>query len=378
MHAVMLIVLASAVSISSWAQTRFEGGIWPDNNGIHINAHGGGILYKDDTYYWFGEDKDAGEKGNLARKGVHCYSSANLVDWKDEGIALKMSEDADSPLIEGCVVERPKVIFNKKTGKYVMWFHHELKDKGYKAALTGLAVSDKAVGPYKYVHSLRPNAGVWPINFPEEKKHSLVKLEDVQGKPEARKQWVADGGFLRRDFEGGQMSRDLTLFVDVDGTAYHISAAEENQTLHVRELSDDYLSFTGKYVRILLGERNEAPAIFRKDGKYYMISSGLTGWAPNPAHSAVASKMMGDWISLGNPCRGTETEVNTTFESQSTYVIDIGERGEEFILMTDRWRPKNAIDGRYIWIRIAFEDGKPVLKWENVFDGKMIELPKHK
>lgn len=42
----------------------------------------------------------------------------------------------------------------------------------------------------------------------------------------------------------------MTLFVDDDGTAYHIYSSEENLTLHIAELSDDYLSHTGKYIRI--------------------------------------------------------------------------------------------------------------------------------
>ena len=29
------------------------GAIWPDKEGKHINAHGGGILSYNDTYYWF-------------------------------------------------------------------------------------------------------------------------------------------------------------------------------------------------------------------------------------------------------------------------------------------------------------------------------------
>ena len=27
-----------------------SGEIWPDDKGVHINAHGGGILFYDDTY----------------------------------------------------------------------------------------------------------------------------------------------------------------------------------------------------------------------------------------------------------------------------------------------------------------------------------------
>ena len=97
------------------------------------------------------------------------------------------------------------------------------------------------------------------------------------------KQAVVNGIFLKRDFEGGQMSRDMALFVDDDNKAYHIAASEENGTLHIRELSDDYLNFTGKYVRVFPNESNEAPAIFKKVDKYFLISSGCTGWAPNPA-----------------------------------------------------------------------------------------------
>ena len=40
------------------------GELWPDNNGVHINAHGGGILFDGGVYYWFGEHKIAGDAGN--------------------------------------------------------------------------------------------------------------------------------------------------------------------------------------------------------------------------------------------------------------------------------------------------------------------------
>ena len=64
------------------------GKLWLDNNGVHINAHGGGVLYSNGKYYWFGEHKTEGEGGNMANVGVHCYSSDNLYDWTDEGIVF--------------------------------------------------------------------------------------------------------------------------------------------------------------------------------------------------------------------------------------------------------------------------------------------------
>ena len=64
-----------------------SGEIWPDNNGEHINAHGGGVMYHDGTYYWFGENKC--DTTSSAMVGVMCYSSRNLTDWKNEGVALQ-------------------------------------------------------------------------------------------------------------------------------------------------------------------------------------------------------------------------------------------------------------------------------------------------
>lgn len=342
------------------------GKLWLDTNGEHINAHGGGFLYDDNTYYWYGEHKISGKNGNKAVVGVRVYSSKDLYNWNNEGVALSVSDDPDSKLIKGCTIERPKVIYNKKTNKFVMWFHHELKDQGYKAALTGLAVSDHVTGPFKYIDSFRIHAGVLPQNFTEE---DFENAEIISNRNDENwKDKVINGAFFKRDFEGGQMSRDMTLFVDHDQTAYHITASEENQTLLISKLSEDYLSLTQEYVRVFPGGRNEAPAIFKKDGKYFMFSSGLTGWKPNPGKLAISNSMMGNWKALGNPCKGTEEEKKTTFWSQSTYVIPVQGKNDAFIFAADRWRPENPIDGRYVWLPIQFENNVPFLEWKDSWD----------
>ncbi|WP_395408466.1 hypothetical protein ACHMW6_18170 [Pseudoduganella sp. UC29_106] len=84
------------------------GALWLDNKGVHINAHGGGILEHQGMYYWFGEYKVAGEAGNKAQVGVYVYSSRNLTDWHDEGIALAVSDVAGSDIEKGSIIERPK------------------------------------------------------------------------------------------------------------------------------------------------------------------------------------------------------------------------------------------------------------------------------
>ncbi len=345
------------------------GEIWPDNKGVHINAHGGGILELNGTYYWYGEHKIEGDAGNTAQVGVHCYTSKDLINWKDKGIALAVDNDSTSLLVKGCIIERPKVIYNKKTKKFVMWFHHELKGKGYDAALTGLAISDKPTGPFKYIKSLNPNKGNWPLNFSEEFKTDTATMTNIKPKSEQGKTIIERGYYVRRDFNKGQMARDMTLLVDDDGKAYHIHSSESNQTLHFAELTDDYTDFTGRYTRVLPGESNEAPAILKHKGKYYLFTSGCTGWDPNPGRLAVADNIMGPYTSLANPTRGTEKQMKTTFQSQSTYIIKVNGKKDAYIFMADRWIPKNAIDGRYIWLPIKFDNNDiPYLEWMDEWD----------
>lgn len=337
------------------------GAIWPDDRGVHVNAHGGGILYADSRYYWFGEYKS--DTTSLALDGVTCYSSPDLVHWKNEGIALPvMPEGSYSDIERGCILERPKVVYNAKTNRYVMWFHLELKGKGYAAARVGVAVSDRVTGPYRFVHSFRPCAGFWPENLTEIQRATSVRPSDFE------KEWtpswieaVQNGLFTRRDFLGGQMSRDMTVFVDDDGKAYHIYASEENLTLQIAELTDDYQSHTGRYIRIFPSGHNEAPALFKRNGRYFMFTSGCTGWAPNEARLFSAPSIWGPWTQHPNPCAGPGAAL--TFHSQSTFVLPVAGKKNAFIFMADRWTPEHPSDARYIWLPIRFENDLPVLQW---------------
>ncbi|MBL3655344.1 family 43 glycosylhydrolase [Fulvivirga sp. 2943] len=368
--------MALFISFESFSQTKYKafhpGELWLDDHGDHINAHGGGLLYHKGTYYWFGENK--GKDSNNAFVGIMCYSSKDLYNWKREAVALPVSTDPDSEITAGSIMERPKVIYNKKTKKFVMWFHLELKGQGYAAARTGVAVSDKPTGPYQYKKSYRPNAGQWPENFEEEWKDRPVTTE-ADWWTEPWRNEVKEGLFVRRDFDKGQMSRDMTLFVDDNGKAYHIHSAEENLTLHISELSDDYLSFTGRYITLAPAGHNEAPAIFKQGEMYYLITSGCTGWDPNAARSFKSSSIWGPWEYLGNPAQGEHADL--TFYSQSTYILPVQGKKNAFIYMGDRWRPKDPIDGRYIWLPVLMENGKPVIKWFDEWDLSIFEKEMH-
>ncbi|RYD18188.1 MAG: beta-glucanase, partial [Verrucomicrobiaceae bacterium] len=268
------------------------GELWTDTNGTPINAHGGGILLHEGTYWWFGEHKIAGEAGNRSHVGVHVYASENLIDWRDKGIALAMEDSPGSEIPPGCVLERPKVIQNPRTGKFVMWFHLEPLGGGYEGARSAVAIADSPAGPYQFLHSLRPNAGAWPLNAPDDRKQLLNGQELTHlaslGLGGAPLPWYPKDICYRRDFEGGQMARDMTLFVDDDGTAYHIYSSENNGTLHISQLDDDFTNHSGRYIRLFPGRFHEAPALMKSGGRYFLFSSDCTGWAPNTARLSSA------------------------------------------------------------------------------------------
>ena len=349
-------------------RTLQNGGLWRDESGRHINAHGGGVMKYGDTYYWFGEHKD--DHTSNALVGVMCYASKDLVNWRNCGVALSVTDERGHDIERGCILERPKVIYNKVTGKFCMWFHLELKGQGYSAARYGVAVADRPEGPYKFLYSQRANAGTWPVEWQNEQSQAVLDtLNADHFKTWWTPEWyraVHSGLLVKRDFATGQMARDMTVYVDDDGKAYHIFSSEDNMTLHVAELTADYLHHTGRYTRVASAGQNEAPAIFKHDGTYWMITSGCTGWDPNEARMFSAPSIWGPWTQHPNPCRGPKAE--KTFGGQSTYVLTLDDG--RHIFMADIWRPRHPRDARYVWIPIDFENGKPVVRWRDEFCGE--------
>jgi len=345
-----------------------NGAIWSDNHGVHINAHGGGVLFHEGLYHWFGEHKTEGWEGRLAYHGVHRYSSADLRRWEDGGIVLAVSDDPVSPIHKGCRIERPKVIFNNATGKFVMWFHSTNAD--HTLARSGVAIADTPAGPYRFLRAWRPDAGRWPVNATAADRDPVTAAvaaalgEAAFGNGET--ELNTRHNILGRDFTGGQMARDMNLFVDDDGQAYHLHASEHNGTLHIARLTADYLDHA-EYVRAFVNRWMEAPAMFKHEGRYYLLLSGCSGWAPNAARAAVADHPFGPWRELGNPCRGVNPEnglgPELTFGAQSTYVLRT--HGGGHVAMFDLWQTKSFIDSRYLWLPVSFTPEGYEIHWTN-------------
>lgn len=296
------LLLVAAFDASAQPQTIRPGELWPDDRGLHIQAHGGGIIKLRDTYYWFGEDRSQGL--DPAKRYVSCYSSKDLVHWKFRNRVLQLG-DPDN-LGPGRVIERPKVFYNARTRKYVMYLH--VDDAKYKLARVGVAVSDTVDGNYQYLRSFRPL---------------------------------------------GQESRDIGQFIDDDGAAYLIFEDRPAKGFHIARLSDDYLNVEKEMC--LIKAPLEGGAVVHYKGLYYAVGSALTGWAPNPNKYATAEKLEGPWSEF-NDIAPPETN---TYGSQSTMMLKVvGSKSTTVIFMGDIWKPKTQWDSRYLWMPLQIGDGK--------------------
>ena len=290
-------------SVSCFAATAIKpGAVWLDNRGKQIQAHGGGILKVGDTFYWFGEDRTQGL--DPSKRYVACYSSKDLAHWTFRNQVLKLSDPENFG--PRWLIERPKVFYNAKTKKFVMYTH--IDNGSYKAARVGVAISDTVDGDYKYLKSFRPL---------------------------------------------GMESRDIGQFIDDDGSAYLIFESRPTKGFVIAKLSDDYLSVEKQMS--LVPAPLEGGALVHYQGLYYVIGSHLSGWKPNPNVYATAPSLEGPWTEF----KDIAPPETATYGSQSSMMLKVvGKKGTTVIFMADQWKPKTLWDSRYLWMPLEIGDGK--------------------
>lgn len=283
------------------------GGIWNDNRGQHIQAHGGGIIRVDGTYYWFGEDRSQGL--DPTRRFVSCYSSHDLIHWTFRNQVIKLADP------EGFgphwILERPKVFHNRKTGQFVMYMHIDGplpgETRGYKIARVGVAVSSTIDGDYRYLKSFRPL---------------------------------------------GHESRDIGQFIDDDGTPYLIFE-DRPFGFRIASLSADYLNVEKEVC--LIPMHLEGGAVVHYQGLYYAIGSALTGWRPNPNKYATATTLAGPWSDF----KDIAPPETNTYGSQSSFLLKVtGTKATTVIFVGDIWKPQTQWDSRYLWMPVEIGGGK--------------------
>lgn len=291
-----------------------NGELWKDREGNPIHAHGGYIISYGGYYYWYGEDR----RENYY---ISCYRSKNLADWEFCNHILTTESRTESYRVRTRIqlqnedggkvnLERPKVLYNEKMKKFVLWVHFE-NGKDYRDAAVGIATCDTPDGDFLYHGHFNPY---------------------------------------------GYMSRDCTLFQDDDGRAYFISAARDNADLHVYRLTDDYMNVECLVHKLWQGEYREAPAVIKFRKKYYMISSFCTGWAPNQGKYAAADSVEGSWSTL------KEIGDETTYGSQAAFLLNVN---GHILYYGDRWGGKGEkyFTSGYVIYPLAEEDGKLVMRY---------------
>ncbi|MET3424660.1 hypothetical protein BJ973_003872 [Actinoplanes tereljensis] len=304
-----LILTVFAAPAQAAPVTITNGTQFTDTSGAIVQAHGGGVLKVGSYYYWFGENRNA----DNTFRAVSAYRSTDLRTWEFRGNVLTQSSASE---LASANIERPKVIYNASTGQYVMWMHKE-SATDYSQARAAVAVSSTVDGAYTYQGSFRP--------------------------------------------QNTYMSRDITLFND-NGTAYMISAANENYDLMIYRLTADYTGIAAVVGNFWPGGHREAPALFKRGSTYFMLTSAATGWSPNQAQYATATSTSGPWSGW------TNVGDSTTFSSQPTYVLPVqGTSTTSYLYLGDRWAgawggPVN--DSSYVWLPIAFPSATSMsLSW---------------
>lgn len=322
----------SSPRLTAQPYTQFNNGAltehpaWRDTSGNLINAHDGGILFAGGKYHWYGMAlrplpvANGPNGGQQTTVGVVMYSSTDLYNWTYEGVILACSPDPKNPLYGPMRFERPKIIYNRTTRQYVLWFHYV----GYPGNHTnvigggeaGVAVSSKVNGPYTFRGYSRP-------------------------------------------IDANGIVRDFTLFQDDDGAAYFIYDRDVRQpgpafgrVLHIVRLTADYLGFTSTWYEIANASRREAPVMIKHNGSYFLITSAETSWANNAANYYRATSIMGPYTELGNPCIGPHADM--TFESQGTYAFPVHGKPNEVILPAERHITTRMTDSSYIFLPIRF------------------------
>lgn len=345
-------------SRSAHKQTAFHPGRpWYDTDGKRIQAHGGSVLYEDGTYYWYGEDKSktTGD-GRVWHNGVRCYCSTDLYNWNDlDSIIPAVPDDPDNPLNPSQMMDRPHIIRNRCTGKYICW----LKIMGRNGVQTCTVLAgDSLTGPYRIIRTdLRPL---------------------------------------------GMDAGDFDLAVAPDGKAYYYFERVHSELI-CADLTEDYTNVTGYYSTHFPHpgppDVREAPAHFVRQNRHYLITSGTTAYLPNPSQVATADTWHGPWHVLGDLHPSDAS--HTSFHSQISSVFKVHGKKDLYIACADRWLPamadlaygeyapsirrafsgatseeerlriapalecedKNTSVADYVWLPIRFNNNMPIIEW---------------
>lgn len=335
------------------------GKFWYDNNGKLIQAHGGAIIYAENKYWWYGENKEGvtgfatGESCGIRQHGWKLYSSEDLYNWQDEGFLFPESEDPDNIFHASKIGDRPHVLYNKKTKTYVLWIKVG-KTMDFTKCMFAVCVG-KTLKSMKFLKMIVPTP---------------------------------------------HRAGDFDLF-EMDGKGY-IIFENPHTNMVCRELTDDYTDLAETYSEhLFLGTPpfiREAPAFFERNGRKFLLTSGTTSYFANPSITYDITDIHGEWKDLGETC--VNDVHRNSFHAQYSYIFKHPKIEDLYIAMGDRWlldvpvdmpnaeelfkalygtggnkalqqypmricTDRNTSLATYVWLPITFtENGTPKLIWQ--------------
>ena len=287
-----------------------NGQLWKTATGATVQAHAPGFVRVGDIWYMCGEDRS-----NQWNPDVNLYSSTDLKTWTFER-KIVQNGVTTSELGSSRMIERPKLLYNAKTEKYLVWCHYESGD--YGASEAACFECDSVNGAYKYVWSGRPL---------------------------------------------GVKSRDCNVFQDTDGTAYFISTTEENQHLGLFRLSDDYHEAV-EHTQLFSWQSREAPAIVKMpSGRYFMFNSACSGWEPNQCKMSYTSSLKSGWSGLSNVGN------SNAYDTQAAAILEIkGTKATTYLYVGDRWQDPDLPNTKTVIFPISFSGTSCTFKYHERFD----------
>lgn len=303
------------------------GKTWLDNNGKRIQAHGGSILYAQKKFWWYGENKEgitgraSGTPCPFWHHGIKLYSSDDLYNWKDEGFAVRESADKNNPFYPAHIMDRPHILYNERTKKYVLWA--KTGRGGFDHATFSICVGDDL--------------------------HDMTFVKEISPAP----------------YHAG----DFDLF-EKDGKAY-VVYENPHTALICQELTDDYLDLKSVSSRHLEAECppfvREAPAYFTRGGRDFLLTSGTTGYYPNPSEIAEMENVHGTYRNLGDACTGDKNR--NSFHAQFSSVFRHPFKKDLYIALGDRWirdLPEDLPDMCKVFYGLFSEKGEKIMTNEEL------------
>jgi hypothetical protein len=259
-----------------------------DTSGNLVNAHGVGFIKVGNTYYMVGEQRSGKNdtysgstaNGEDAFSGISMYSTTDFVNWTFVGTVV--TPVAGTILYPPQCGERPKILYNASTSKYVIYIKMMTQTGSPSVYIGSFAVltSSNISGPYALQGTL-----------------SLTGADDFQ------------------------------VFQDTDGSQYLVRSEGK-----LYKFSADGLSIASTVKTGI--QSGEGVSLYQAGGTYFWQSSQGSYWHCNDNSYSTATSLTGTWTSHGNFCPSG----SKTWESQDTAVVTVaGTSGTTYIYVGDRW-----------------------------------------